>query len=79
MTLQEEQFMESKSHISDLQYELEKSRYKETKLERTLADAIAKLERDRAKLNSHEMKQDSDSDQSNSTNNTVTIAENKVN
>ncbi len=88
LVLQEEQLLESKSHLSDLEYELEKSRSKEAKLERSLADAIAKLERsladaiaklerDRLKLQANDIKQDPDSDQNNSNNNTVVIAENK--
>ncbi|CAF0739459.1 unnamed protein product [Didymodactylos carnosus] len=46
LALQEEQTVENKSHISDLEYELEKSRSKEMKLERLLCDAISKLETD---------------------------------
>jgi hypothetical protein len=76
--LQEEQLLESKSHLADLEYELEKSRSKETKLERSLADAIAKLERDRLKFQADDTKQDPDSGDNNANNHTVVIAENKV-
>ncbi|CAF1024231.1 unnamed protein product [Didymodactylos carnosus] len=46
LALQEEQNIENKSHLSDLEYELEKSRNKEMKLERLLCDAVSKLETD---------------------------------
>lgn len=78
IVLQEEQLLESKTHLSDVEYELEKSRSKETKLERSLADAIAKLERDRLKSQANDTKQDADSDANNTNNHTVVIAENKV-
>lgn len=78
LVLQEEQLNESKSHLSDLEYELEKSRSKETKLERSLADAIAKLERDRLKFQANDHKQDADSNENSDNTNTVVIAENKV-
>ncbi|CAF1400122.1 unnamed protein product [Adineta steineri] len=77
LVLQEEQLLESKSHLSDLEYELEKSRNKETKLERSLADAIAKLERDLLKSQVNDIKQDQDSNATNSNNSTVVITENK--
>ena len=70
---------ESKSHLADFEYELEKSRSKETKLERSLADAIAKLERDRLKSQANDPKQDPDSHENSSNNTTIVIAENKVN
>ena len=78
LVLQEEQILESKSHLSDLEYELEKSRSKETKLERSLADAIAKLERDRLKFQANDEKEDTDSHEKSSNHTTVIIAENKV-
>jgi hypothetical protein len=76
--LQEEQCLECKNHLSDLQYELEKSRSKETKLERSLADAIGKLEDDRLKFHAHDIKHDPDAKPTNANNNTVMIPENKV-
>jgi hypothetical protein len=75
--LQEEQLLESKTHLSDLEYELEKSRSKETKLERALADAITKLERDRLRLQANDIKHEQDSTPNNASNNMVTMAENK--
>ena len=57
---------------------MEKSRSKETKLERSLADAIAKLERDHLKLQANDIKQDPDAKPTNANANTVMIAENKV-
>ncbi|CAF3976562.1 unnamed protein product, partial [Rotaria sp. Silwood2] len=77
LVLQEEQLLERKSHLSDIEYELEKSRSKETKLERSLADVITKLERDRLKFQANDIKNDPDSNSNNSNNNTVIIAENK--
>jgi len=78
MALQEEQLVETKCHLSDLQYEFDKSRKKETKLERSLADAIAKLEHDRAKFSSsNDIKQDPDAKPTNSNTNSIVIAENK--
>ncbi|CAF0937076.1 unnamed protein product [Rotaria sordida] len=77
LVLQEEQLLEKKSHLSDLEYELEKSRSKETKLERALADAITKLEHDRLKFQANDIKHDPDSNSNNSNNNTIIIAENK--
>ncbi|CAF4684675.1 unnamed protein product [Rotaria sp. Silwood1] len=77
LVLQEEQLLERKSHLSDLEYELEKSRSKETKLERSLADAITKLERDRLKFQVNDIKHDPDSNSNNSNNNTVIITENR--
>ncbi|UJR25006.1 hypothetical protein I4U23_006367 [Adineta vaga] len=77
VVLQDEQLLESKSHLSDLEYELEKSRSKETKLERSLADVIAKLERDRLKFQMNDTKQDPDSNIDTANSNTVVIAENK--
>jgi hypothetical protein len=78
LVLQEEQLLERKTHLSDLEYELEKSRSKETKLERALADALTKLERDRLRLQANDIKNEQDSTPNHAGNNTVTIAENKV-
>lgn len=79
MALQEEQLVETKCHLSDLQYEFDKCRNKETKLERSLADAIAKLEHDRAKFSSsNDVQQDPDAKPTNSNANSIVIAENKV-
>lgn len=78
IALQEEQLLETRSHLSDLEYELDKSRSKQRKLERSLADAIAKLERDQLKFQADDVKQDSDSKENNSNNSTILIAENKV-
>lgn len=47
-------------------------------MDRSLADAITKLERDRLKLQANDVKNDSDSNSNNANNNTVVIAENKV-
>lgn len=77
IALQEEQLLETRSHLSDLEYELDKSRSKQRKLERSLADAIAKLERDQLKFQADDVKQDSDSKENNSNNSTILIAENK--
>ncbi|CAF3476651.1 unnamed protein product [Rotaria socialis] len=77
LVLQEEQLLEKTSHLSDLEYEFEKSRSKETKLERSLADAITKLECDRLKSQANDIKHDPDSNPNSSNNNTVVIAENK--
>ena len=48
-------------------------------MERSLADAIAKLERDRLKFQANDIKQDPDANENDAKNNTVVIAENKVN
>ena len=77
--MQEDKLVEMKNHLSDLQYELEKSRSKETKLERSLADAVAKLESDRLKLQANDIKQDPDSNSTNANNNSILISETKVN
>ena len=78
LVLQEEQFLESKTHLSDLQFELDKSKSKETKLEHSLADVIAKLEHDRLKFQVNEVNQDAESKPNHSNTNTVIIAENRV-
>ena len=49
------------------------------KLERSLADAIAKLERDRLKFQANDIKQELESNENNPKNNSFVIAENKVN